>query len=291
MLICPNCGLKQEKSNFCGVCGTPLQNVAELSSSENTPEAVDVNVKLDNTENSTNTAPRNEQPIYEKDTVNNTQAATSEYKEKIQGYWSYFVACLKEPSSKLNISQFKWALTSTIIALLLWVLSPFWLINKAFSNINNGINSIFSFSNSSFYNLGFETFLRMLLLMGIVYLLTIALTYLLAKSMGTIHSWKETITHLGSYNAYIIAGFALILILLLLNSLIIAAILFSLISVVFLFFVPLYVVVSTFKNDYKLDKFIRYLITLGAFLVLYIIIYFFFFDKIANDLSNLNNYY
>ncbi|MBQ0139743.1 MAG: hypothetical protein KBT36_10625 [Kurthia sp.] len=369
MIICPNCGLKQEVGNFCGACGASLKEVsAQAATIENvgasadkketfpadpndaiTKNSVDDNEVLYTTpledtakdhatiaseeklgeleekqpfENSPpplNTAKKNhatedfdkkeeiypsahqtayEEPprpssTHEQQQQNAYRSAAKPnptadaYKEKIQGYWGYFVACLKAPSKNTDIGNFKLGLISTIIALLLWVITPFWLLNKTFSAIDNSFSAFFAL-DSSFDSLGFGVFFRMLLLMGIVYVLSIALTFLLAKSMGTLTSWKEAVTKLGAYNAYVIAGFALTLVLLLLNSLILASIILYLVSSLFIFFVPLYVVISTLKTDYTLDKFVCYLITLASFLVLYIIIYFFFFDKFTNDLQYFN---
>lgn len=268
MITCENCGTLQNEGKFCGNCGKQM---------------IDENKK------------RIEKIVEEKIEPENTQAKEvvppvkeNVYKEKITNYWHFFKSSLKTPSQKSGQENFLFGLITTIIALILFVLVPFTLINQLIDTIYSGINTVFGVANNT-NGLGFSDYLKMLVYLSIFYVITVAITFFLVKKLGTLKSWKDGIVELGSYNTFIIIGSILVLLLIFFNSVQLAMPLLLVITLTFFMLIPLYFASNAYSNKHKIDKFLRFLITVVIYAVLYYIAYEIVFAKLYNELTLLLN--
>lgn len=256
MQTCPTCGHQQEGKNFCGQCGTSLKEVNTNANSETV-------------------AP---------ETTSHTEATAQPHPqvEKLTNYWNYFVSKLKQPSKDITESEFLFALITTVIALLLWVLVPFTIMSKSISSLGR-----FSISSS----LGFGDFINMLFYMGIFYVLTVIVSLFLAQKLGSLPSWKYGIAKIGAFNTWMVFGFVILLVLVLFGTLIFATSLYTLLTFIFIFLVPLYTVSTSFKKQSSLDPYILFLISIVILLTTYAIMYAIFFEKLASELGGFYNYF
>lgn len=266
MITCTSCGTEQKESKFCGQCG------ALIAGTENIKEEKEIEVGKSKI---------SKEVVKE---VASVQAAA--YKEKALNYWNYFVGCLKKPSDYIGEANFIFGLISTIVTILLYTLVPFTWVNKMMDTIYSVLNPVFNISNT---NLGFGNFLSMFIYIAIFYALILVITFILSKKLGSLKSWKAGIAEVGAYNSYMIIALIIIQLLVFLNSLQFSASLYVVITLIFILLIPIYVAIKSYKEQHNLDGYIRFLITIAAYAVLYFIVYKIILSSISSAVGNMLN--
>lgn len=280
MITCTKCGLEQPASNFCGGCGAPLAQAKEVKKEPVQPEAQPV-TPPPTTENVHHAQPKQSKK---------PNITMESLKQHSGNYWHYFVETLKHPSKMGDVRYFNFGLISTIISLILYALIPVIFANKMINSLYGFVNAFSNGAVSGSGLLGIGTFIRVFLYLGIFYVLLVAIILLLSRKLGTMENMKQGIAQLGAFNNVLNVAFLATLVLLLLNSVAFAFLLYALIALVFVYLVPLFLASHYFMKHPTKDAFISFLITIITTLVYVVIYYSIFFDKISNDM-NLSSFF
>lgn len=282
MITCTNCNHTQKQQNFCSQCGSNLQHLFE----QNTENINHLNTTSEsNEETHTTSAPLKDKvsEIYSSINTEKAKSALKPQAEKISSFWSYFIEKLKKPSKNISEGEFKNGLASSIIALILWVLIPFFIGKSLIDNMSSSLSYYFNFNDT----LDFGSFIKLLLYLAIFYAITLLITLLFSKKYGNLTSTKLGIAKIGALNSWMILAFVFTLILVLLDTTFLAFVLFSIFTTIFIFLTPLFLIVTSLKENDSRDPFLRYLAAITIFIIFYGVISSIFFSQIATALQSL----
>lgn len=249
-MICINCGHQQETGNFCGKCGTKLNET-----SVNTEKTI-----IQNEEAAASTQPYEQAATPMEPTEPNVHVEN--VKEKSKLYFNYFMQHLKNPAQAYNRgeAEFSNGLTSIVLLGILLGLSFYSLI----SNIN--------FYGPSFLSIFGGVLFFSLVSMGLV----VVSLLLINNFFGPQHSFKSIVSLYGGHLSPVLLVAAAALLLILLKSYTFGSLALMLIFMFSISLLPLYLIsLLLTKKSSGVDPlygYVIYIVTFSIFFTIFTVI-------------------
>lgn len=282
-MICPNCKNEQAEGKFCGQCGSVLPEKIEETPVEPTPEP-----KIEKEEP---VAVAKEEPatIVKEEPVRPTSPVpptpTVAKNSAISDYWAYFLNSFKKPTQTAKEAPFNFALFSMGIMVLLWAVLPFVALQRVLTYTASWFNS--SVGNTA---IDISILVKALVTFIILYACIIAVVSLLTTKMGKYQSWKQVVSIIGTYNNWVIVLLLFSFIPLFMNFFAFTSSLVSIASLFIVLLIPVYVAIIAFESEHKLDRFVRFLIMLGALFAIYYVLYKILLNQVIDSMRSFTNF-
>lgn len=171
--ICPNCGSTVDASaKFCTSCGNNLSEITATEANLKGKEKVE-SEPIEAVESTVNDQQKTAIQSSDNAQENPKVDATKEY---ARGYWSYLLDSVKHPFAIKKKFHSYFGLTSLLIMALFSALAVFMTVRNAVTGLT-GIVDNFTGANTSQNNLGFGSFLGILLMLVAFNIITATVSY------------------------------------------------------------------------------------------------------------------
>lgn len=279
MKTCSKCSHQQEIGNFCGKCGT---NLEEAVDSLNTSTSINLStVKENATLESAATITENLQ-----------NERLGQVKDISKNYINTFLQQLKFPAESVKIEST--SIVNSIISIILFsILSAFSiyvLINAKLKDYLGGLTDLFEMQAPSIPL--FKTVLTLLVVFLILIAITSIAVFITGKIFSEGASFKRVVEELGAYYSTPIIIAVLNLIFALIGSVTMVAILTLMGLLIVLTVIPSFSIINALNNKtIRIDRFNAYLVYVIIMIVLYYLVGSILYSSFIEGLINTVNSY
>lgn len=262
---CIACGNEQETGKFCGKCGTKFEKVLS-SHSISDIEAISSEI----TGNSSNPS-----SVVQAQTLAHRNEHVEKVKDQSKKFWNYFMKYIKNPSEIFSTTdrEFVNALISIIVFAFVFSVTVYISISGFARRAMGGLGELGELFMEDYQGPPFFTIFSSVFFFTLVSTALVVVSILIiSKLFGPASSWKETISHYGTFiltsSVLTIIG----LILLLFKSFVFGNIIVILSFLLMLLVIPTFIISKLLLSKSKsVDKFYGYLLYIVLFLIIYLI--------------------
>lgn len=274
MKRCVTCGNEQETGKFCGKCGTKLEEgIAAVSTSDIGPISTEVpEVEVYTTVKS--------DPVIQAQAINLppvTTAQPNEHLEKVKDqskkFWNYFKKYIKNPSEIFATGdrEFVNAVISIFVFASILSITVYVSISSFARRAMGGLGELGDLFMDEYKGPPFFSIFASVFIFTIVSTaLVVVALLIISKLFGPANSWKETISHYGTFTLSSSILTIIGLLLIIMKSFVFGNIIVLLSYLLMLLIIPTFIISKLLISKSKtVDKFYGYLLYIILFAIIY----------------------